>query len=428
MTSKTVFIFLVLLLAFAISFFSCSKDEGDDHWRKGEATDDDTGVLDGQDDDTADDDDDEDDDDNHWPDDDDDDDDDVDDDDDDDVDDDDDDGDQIYGMVVGENNDQDSAFLGVVSSNRILRKTVPFSDDVRLNAIDYISPDHGITVGTDTSAGKGMAWLIDGDLVTGTTLPIFTDSWGLEDVDLVEEDEAFMVGFISEAKGYRGIILHYSDGLTTQMETPSIAGGWRLLSVSFFSSTRGWAVGFNEGTDKAIILGYNGFAWSQMDLPASLTTSQLLHVDAPSAFFALAMGSQVATGDLITRGLALYFDGVEWRQTFLFPGDGLLWYFTNVDILSLSSAKSYLVKHDRLEKWSFDGSTWTRGTHNITFPAGSIATGLSLADSGNGLLGIRNIDGSSGMVMQMLNSFWSEITDYPEAMGNIYDVVTIKME
>ncbi|MCZ7582879.1 MAG: hypothetical protein M5R36_05810 [Deltaproteobacteria bacterium] len=457
-------LFRVLSLAVALAFalaFACAQDDGDEGEdepvRKDGSDDDVTG--DDEDDDSAVDDDNDadddidddtgwhppDDDDTGWhpPDDDDDStwhppddddswhppDDDVDDDIDDDVDDDDMTGDNIYGMVVGENNLRDAAFLGVVRLGRITRKNVPLDENARLMDIDYKLPSRGVTVGVNHVTHQGLAWIINGETVTALPVPLYAGSWSLEGAAVVDANEAYMVGHNTDTDGTRGVILHYEDSVTSKMTPPEISGDWKLKSVFFYSSTKGWAAGYNETSGQPILLGYAGVAWFPVDLDEVVGTTQLAEVQAPNAFQATAVGWTIPFGETTRRGFSLYYDGADWRQTYTFPGGGKDWEFTTIAVLSQLSAFSYAVIDDRLVQWKQTGSSWAQTLLSITWDDGGfVTTGLSMANSLQGLLALRHETNPVGEVWQMNSGVWSRIADHPTSLGTMYDVIVVKLE
>jgi hypothetical protein len=432
---------LFSIVAFSLSLFllfcvACDNgdDDNDSSSRKGDDLNDDSqDVLDDDasaDDDDGDDDNDSDDDDWFNPDDDDDDDDDWfnpddDDDSDDDVDDDNNPyGPGVIGWVVGENNDADEAFIGFVSEDRVARRPLSASHNIRLHAIDMSSDSFGFTVGFNYETFEGVVFEIDNDVLTKVVTPSF-DAWGLYDVALPSEDLGYMVGFQVVGEQMQGVILRY-DGSSIDTEVlPEIAGSWKLNSVAITADYEIWAVGFNDTTNQPVILLYNGFNWNDFELPSIGEYAQLNEVATDSFNLAVAVGGKIAAGDSTMRGFALTFEGEHWIESWSFAGDGVLWSFHNLDVLSEDEAVAYVAKSDRLEEWEFNGTQWQRQMQGLTLPNGSVIESNSMHSRNNGLIAVRNDNDRTGLVIQKYSSVYSKIEDVPSSMGHIYDVIAL---
>jgi hypothetical protein len=432
MHQKPLIFLSIALICISLIFISCNKNNSDDSEETYRKTDDDDDVTVDDDNDTAGDDDD---DDTgvHWPDDTDDDaDDDLDDDTDDDADDADDADDDVihnvYGFAAGQNADADRAFLGVIQNGVMTQKVVPFATDVVLKAVDYFPPSFGVTVGVDNSTTLGVAYEIQGETLNAIALPFLPDTWILSDVSVPADGIAYMVGTHFTSSTQNGFIVYYENGTATEMTGPSITEDYTLVGVSFFSELKGWAIGNYAATNQPLVIGYNGFAWDVYDVTHTEAVASLNAVKSSSSTSAIAVGSCLPYGETDSRGFAIVFDGVSWNENFLFPGDGLRWFMYNVDALDTGEAQAYTIKSLRLEGWKYSSSLWTRSSYDITFPTGSMANSVSLADSTNGLLGTGSSPNVYGEVWQMVDSTWSEVDTSSTTIGNIYDVKAVTVE
>ncbi|MBZ0271638.1 hypothetical protein K8I61_06355, partial [bacterium] len=332
---------------------------------------------------------------------------------------------QIYGFVVGETNTQTAAFFGVVHDGRVTRKTLPFAEDIRLNAIDYLRDDDwGMIVGQEHDANVGAAFELIGETAGAVTLPFLPDNWDLVDVAVVDVGKAFIVGNQTGPTGARGIIFEVAPGGVTPMTPPVLVEPWRLDSVSFFSTTKGWAVGFDDANNQTLILGYNGFAWTRFDTPAE-NFAQLTTVTAPSTFFAVTLGSILEKGATTTKGYSLVWDGLSWLEVFAFPGDGVQWWFSNIYALSDTDVRSFVIKSNHLEEWNFNGFSWTRKIHAASFASNSIISAVSFIDGDTALLASRQRTGSIGAVYTQVGSVWQAFDEHPTSMGNLHDTFAV---
>ncbi len=209
---------------------------------------------------------------------------------------------------------------------------------------------------------------------------------------------------------------------------PEIAGSWQLNSIAITADYEIWAVGRNDTTDQPVILRYNGFNWDEFELSLVGEYAQLNEVATDSLNLAIAVGGKFSADDSTLRGFALTFEGEHWIESWGFPGDGVLWQFQSLDVLSSDEAVAYVSKNDHLEEWKFNGTQWQRQIHALGLPAESIIESSSMHNQNNGLLAVRNDNDGTGLVIQKYSTVYSIIDDVPSSMGHIYDVIALDVE
>ena len=152
--------------------------------------------------------------------------------------------------------------------------------------------------------------------------PVFSELHG---VSAVSASDAWAVGdyWNGTASAYDTLILHWDGTARSQVNSPnpSPAGPFSsnyLLGVSARSGSDAWAVGnYDNGLSDALIVHWNGTAWSQVKAPdaaAYPTDFGLSGVSAVSASDAWAVGSYAVDGSATSSTLVLHWDGTAWSQ------------------------------------------------------------------------------------------------------------------
>jgi hypothetical protein len=111
--------------------------------------------------------------------------------------------------------------------------------------------------------------------------------------------------------GFNALILHWNGTAWSRVPSPSPASTLGpLFGVSAISPANAWAVGPNNpSTGHALILHWNGTAWSRVPSPAG--GPGLLAVTATSATSAWAVGDySTASGQ--PRTLIVHWNGTSW--------------------------------------------------------------------------------------------------------------------
>jgi len=134
----------------------------------------------------------------------------------------------------------------------------------------------------------------------------FTISGALSGVAATSATNAWAVGSTGSGKA---LIVRWNGAAWTQVASPAPASS-NLSGVAATSATNAWAVGStSSGT---LILRWNGTAWTQVPSPSPGTAAGLYGVAATSAGVAWAVGyTATSTG---TKTLILQWTGAAWKR------------------------------------------------------------------------------------------------------------------
>jgi hypothetical protein len=125
---------------------------------------------------------------------------------------------------------------------------------------------------------------------------------------------------------YRMLILHWNGKAWSLITGPSLGSDAYLYGVSTAPGGRAWAVGYvctsgchtASETDQMLILRWDGTNWSQAAAPGVGSSALLDAVSAGSGGTAWAVGSSCTPGCLApraaSRALILHWDGTAWSQ------------------------------------------------------------------------------------------------------------------
>jgi hypothetical protein len=141
-------------------------------------------------------------------------------------------------------------------------------------------------------------------------------------VSAVSGSNAWAVGYYWNRTGtaYDTLILHWNGTAWTQVKSPSPSpaspGANYLYGVSARSGSDAWAVGNydNNGVSDALILHWNGTAWTHVNSPSAprYTDFGLTGVSAVSGRDAWAVGVRGISGADTSGTLIFHWDGAAW--------------------------------------------------------------------------------------------------------------------
>lgn len=194
----------------------------------------------------------------------------------------------------------------------------------------------------------------------------------LNSVSAISSDDAWAVGNyeIDEATAAQcALVLHWDGEAWSQVDIPiSSSTESELLGVSALSSSNVWAVGYylNEATGRgnALILHWDGLAWSQIDGPfPGSTGSGLRAVDAVADDDVWAVGGYYgADSDHVNETLILHWDGKAWSRV---KSPSPRPFFNTVAAVSVASAReAWAVGHYGSDQQGlllhWDGVAWSK--------------------------------------------------------------------
>jgi hypothetical protein len=151
----------------------------------------------------------------------------------------------------------------------------------------------------------------DGSLWANVAAPgAGTAGSSLAAVDASGPDDVWAVGSASGA-GALPTILHWDGSAWAVTAVPTVLGGGALTGVAAISPTDAWAVGYEGdtgvGTERALVLHWDGSAWTVAATKAGGGKSLLRGVDSSGPDDAWAVGYHHK------RPAAMHFDGSQWR-------------------------------------------------------------------------------------------------------------------
>ena len=145
------------------------------------------------------------------------------------------------------------------------------------------------------------------------------EDW-LKDVSCPNAGSCIAVGgYVNSTTGNTAIAAEQWNGTEwTAMEPPVPAGTFsELRGVDCLGPSNCIAVGYATpaaNSARALIMKWNGTAWSEVSVPALPSGEQhyLNDIDCPSALSCEAVGRSLSNTSLLNKALALHFDGSAW--------------------------------------------------------------------------------------------------------------------
>jgi hypothetical protein len=201
-------------------------------------------------------------------------------------------------------------------------------------------------VATLVERWDGMAWSQVESPNLGSAVNV------LQAVDAVDADDVWAVGRSSDGFTDRPLIEHWDGTAWSLSQPPTVASDAALFGVAAVASNDVWAVGAvgdrELGLERALILHFDGAAWTQTDVlsVAGGGRSLLSAVSASSGFDVWAVGYHH------NLPLLLHFDGTSWSRVDV-PGKGEL-----AAVTASGPGEAWTVGTLLL---AWDGTTWAEG-------------------------------------------------------------------
>ena len=196
---------------------------------------------------------------------------------------------------------------------------------------------------------------------TVVTPPTVSTNWALNDVFMISDTEGWAVGWDqANPASKRGVLLHYLNGKWDPASSlPSISSDWILLGINFFSSTEGWAVGYDQAGQKGALLSFNNGTWEKKNPPevSGSDNWDLLDVALVSSTEGWAVGRDIDN----KKGVFLHLSSGNWNITANSPAySGSDWYPIGLDFISSdegwavgSDVNKGILFHYKNGSWTF---------------------------------------------------------------------------
>lgn len=261
----------------------------------------------------------------------------------------------------------------------------------------------------------------------------------LRDVDASSATNAWAVGYANGSSGVNGmprnaLALRWNGTSWSTVATPQPGMNFRqLYGVKAVSASDAWAVGWYYDTSlhgEALILHWNGTAWTQVGAPDPGTSGTTLEGIAGTAAGDLwAVGSYSNSGEkgVLAHPLALHYDGATWSRTPM-PESGTGTFLHSVtavssnDVWAVGSKNGYsapVAYHWNGTAWSEVPTAPTGGTgNNILYGVAGTAGDQVWA------VGYASSAGQSQPIVQRWNgtAFTGETVPQQEIGGLLYAV------
>jgi hypothetical protein len=204
------------------------------------------------------------------------------------------------------------------------------------------------------------------------TTPYYNELYA---VDATSATDAWAVGYANGASGVNGaprnnLALHWNGTAWSVVSTPNPGVSGRQLSgVEAITPTNAWAVGWyyeslSPAFGDALVLHWNGTAWSQTTVPVPGNyLNQLYGVSASSASDIWAVGTYANLGEAngARHPLALHYDGASWSVVPMPTSTAGTAYLRGVKTLSPTDAWAVGSKagYSTPVAYHWDGRAWT---------------------------------------------------------------------
>lgn len=202
----------------------------------------------------------------------------------------------------------------------------------------------------------------------------------------VSASDAWAVGVTQDNDGSnsKALILHWDGTAWTRAPVSTAPADSQLYGVAATSADNAWAVGYtvSNGATNALIVHWDGTAWTRVPAPAGTLLRSVTAVSDRSAW---AVGYDMALGTATTRTLILHWDGTAWTRV-PSPSPGSTSFVTGVAAGSGGtawavgfSASSPSAREEFIMRW--DGSAWK----TVPFPGpadSSQLTGVAATSAG----------------------------------------------
>ena len=205
------------------------------------------------------------------------------------------------------------------------------------------------------------------------TSPNATDYYNeLRDVDATSATNAWAVGYANGSSGVNGaprsaLALRWNGTAWSVVATPQPGTNIRqLYGVKAVSATDAWSVGWYYDTSlhgEALILHWNGTAWSEVTAPDPGTSGNTLESVAGTAandLWAVGYYSNSGEPGVLAHPLAVHYNGTGWVQTPL-PESGTGTFLHSVTAVSADDVWAVGSKNGYSEPvaYHWNGTAWS---------------------------------------------------------------------
>ncbi|GAA3341201.1 hypothetical protein GCM10020358_31650 [Amorphoplanes nipponensis] len=214
---------------------------------------------------------------------------------------------------------------------------------------------------------NGISW---STVTSPNATPYYNE---LRDIDATSATNAWAVGYANGAPGVNGqprntLAMRWNGSRWSVVPTPQPGTNLRqLYGVKAFGPSDAWSVGWYHDASfhgEALLLHWNGTAWTQVTAPDPGTSGNSLEAVAGAAPDDVwAVGSYTDSGDsgVLGHPLALHYDGARWTRAELPPQSGSGTFLHSVtalspdDVWAVGSRNGY---HEPAA-YHFDGAAWS---------------------------------------------------------------------
>ena len=252
----------------------------------------------------------------------------------------------------------------------------------------------------------------------------FTISGALSGVAATSAGNAWAVGSTGSGKA---LIVRWNGTAWTQVPSPAPAGSG-LSGVAATSATNAWAVG-STGSGKALIVRWNGTAWTQVPSPAP-AGSGLSGVAATSATNAWAVGSTGSGKALIVR-----WNGTAWTQVpSPSPGTGAGLYGVAATSAGVAWAVGYTATSTGTKTLilQWNGAAWKRVPSPSPAGNGAVLSGVAATSTPTSSAWATGCSGcafggfAQSLIVRWNGTAWKQVpSPSPAGGGDLFGVAAV---
>jgi hypothetical protein len=292
---------------------------------------------------------------------------------------------------------------------------------------------------TGRAAPRTLVERWNGTSWSTVTSPNATDYYNeLRDVDASSATNAWAVGYANGSAGINGgprnaLAMRWNGTSWSTVATPQPGNSFRqLYGVKAVSATDAWSVGWYYDTSlrgEALILHWNGSAWTQVTAPDPGTSGNTLESVAGTAandIWAVGYYSNSGEKGVLAHPLAVHYNGTSWVETEL-PASGTGTFLHSVTALSATDVWAVGSKNGYAAPvaYHWNGSAWSEVP---TAPTGGSGNNVFYGVSGSAgnvwAVGYSSAAGQSQPIVQRWNgaAFTSEAVPQQPIGGLLYSV------
>jgi hypothetical protein len=292
---------------------------------------------------------------------------------------------------------------------------------------------------TSRAAPRTLVERWNGTSWSTVTSPNATDYYNeLRDVDASSATNAWAVGYANGSAGINGgprnaLAMRWNGTSWSTVATPQPGNSFRqLYGVKAVSATDAWSVGWYYDTSlrgEALILHWNGTAWTQVTAPDPGTSGNTLESVAGTAandIWAVGYYSNSGEKGVLAHPLAVHYNGTSWVETEL-PASGTGTFLHSVTALSATDVWAVGSKNGYAAPvaYHWNGSAWSEVP---TAPTGGSGNNVFYGVSGSAgnvwAVGYSSAAGQSQPIVQRWNgtAFAAETVPQQPIGGLLYSV------